>query len=972
MSRRNQKGKQGVNIREMACNSSNSATRFEAYFESLPNPKQKSFFEKQEYIEIKAYLETDSSGYLLHPLDDVLEKLLPTFEETNTARPEKPLPEIKKRRTEDNKGAIIDNHTKYVENAAAQVTEPQDKVPSMGKFVMATEEANFEDKVDVVAEVIKCCCGCGITIPSTGREDPHTCTTTGKEVFGSFCFFDNDGTSHHKECNGCAVKRVQAAKKPNQLFGNTLMRTPVFVTNADDKKKGGIAAIAIDERTKRDEKIRSNLIEAQESAERLQKFKYSIIDPKTRKSAVFQFLSLAKYKTVSFGDPLHTSTLNRDLNLFTICTICCASKSTQNICEIVTPEGNTTNIVQHMQVYHKEIYAKYLDATKGKTAMSQLSIYTTNSNYDPKKDKSKTLVEMIVATCQPINFVENEYVRMHMTAIGLDTGGVTGMLSAKSLKESIKIRAKVLLDGCLPGFISKHALVLHGKQLGPLTTDTWTSDGNETYQSLSWSLCNVDFQLVVLAIELKQIEGRTTHSHIIARLNQLIAQWPLHPYSVTCDSEASMVKASRSAFFGFTFCVVHRLEKIYMVIDCEGILIKCRKLVTHFKHSTQASAHLLTLAKMLNVGSISLKQDCKTRWWSMVDMVTRLLQLQSPLEMFNKSLERIQDVPEIPNEMLLTKAEWGTLNDLSIIMEPLRIAERILEGDKYPTLGLVCPIIYEIRAHLKKCSEDGNDFSVMVRDTSSDMLVELDERFGNFDDIFPRAKTPYGNAKEIASKPVGFTVQQLAAGYLDLRNNLDWLRKEWSTDIKKLLIDITFNLVKYGDLGEDVRERRGDNIAVVKFVPPVVEGVEIEVQDQSNLQRRFPKGLNVSAATGTPILQTPRKTNDSDLLLKLSITTEVDTFESIGRYNNDYGLDISSLWRTIRDLGTCPNLCIMARYLFAIPATSATSERMFSEASFVCSREKAAMDSDLVQDFVTIKGVQKLRKQFPEHFNELF
>ena len=34
--------------------------------------------------------------------------------------------------------------------------------------------------------------------------------------------------------------------------------------------------------------------------------------------------------------------------------------------------------------------------------------------------------------------------------------------------------------------------------------------------------------------------------------------------------------------------------------------------------------------------------------------------------------------------------------------------------------------------------------------------------------------------------------------------------------------------------------------------------------------------------------------------------------------------------------------------------------------SFVCSREKAAMDSELVQDFVTIKGVQKLRKQFPE------
>ena len=29
-------------------------------------------------------------------------------------------------------------------------------------------------------------------------------------------------------------------------------------------------------------------------------------------------------------------------------------------------------------------------------------------------------------------------------------------------------------------------------------------------------------------------------------------------------------------------------------------------------------------------------------------------------------------------------------------------------------------------------------------------------------------------------------------------------------------------------------------------------------------------------------------------------------------------------------------------------------------------------DSDLVQDFVTIRGIQKLRKQFPDSFDELY
>ena len=155
-------------------------------------------------------------------------------------------------------------------------------------------------------------------------------------------------------------------------------------------------------------------------------------------------------------------------------------------------------------------------------------------------------------------------------------------------------------------------------------------------------------------------------------------------------------------------------------------------------------------------------------------------------------------------------------------------------------------------------------------------------------------------------------------------------------------------------------------------MPPEVGGAVIQVDVQNTVQSRFPKGLSSSAANGTPTLQQTRKTDDSDVLLKLSITAELEIFESIGRYENDYGLDLSKLWRTIRDLDNCPNLCILARYLFAIPATSATSERMFSEASFVCSKDKAAMDSDLVQDFVTIRGIQKLRKQFPDSFDELY
>ena len=98
-------------------------------------------------------------------------------------------------------------------------------------------------------------------------------------------------------------------------------------------------------------------------------------------------------------------------------------------------------------------------------------------------------------------------------------------------------------------------------------------------------------------------------------------------------------------------------------------------------------------------------------------------------------------------------------------------------------------------------------------------------------------------------------------------------------------------------------------------MPPEVGGAVIQVDVQNTVQSRFPKGLSSSAANGTPTLQQTRKTDDSDVLLKLSITAELEIFESISRYENDYGLDLSKLWRTIRDLDNCPNLCILARYL---------------------------------------------------------
>ena len=96
-------------------------------------------------------------------------------------------------------------------------------------------------------------------------------------------------------------------------------------------------------------------------------------------------------------------------------------------------------------------------------------------------------------------------------------------------------------------------------------------------------------------------------------------------------------------------------------------------------------------------------------------------------------------------------------------------------------------------------------------------------------DFFPVAQ-PYGNAREVLSKPKGFTQIQIAAAFLDFRNDLKWCTTAGMKHrVRSLVSDMTFNLVKYGHLGLSTRRNARlangkDNYVTVPFEPPIAAG----------------------------------------------------------------------------------------------------------------------------------------------------
>ena len=118
----------------------------------------------------------------------------------------------------------------------------------------------------------------------------------------------------------------------------------------------------------------------------------------------------------------------------------------------------------------------------------------------------------------------------------------------------------------------------------------------------------------------------------------------------------------------------------------------------------------------------------------------------------------------------------------------------------------------------------------------------------------------------------------------------------------------------------------------------------------------------------------PQEQTTRDHILRGTIEKELVDFEQAikGRMSNAFDRDLSQLWITVRDKMKCKNLCLLARYVFAVPATSASSERLFSQASLASSDIRATTDSSYVEHLMFVKGIQKLRDRMPAFFDELF
>ena len=158
------------------------------------------------------------------------------------------------------------------------------------------------------------------------------------------------------------------------------------------------------------------------------------------------------------------------------------------------------------------------------------------------------------------------------------------------------------------------------------TADCWTSISKEPYIAISGHFITSSWDLREVNTGTYYFVQSHTAQNIKDRIQESMGS--LNVLAMISDSAANMVAGLRtwnrlSCFaHDLQLCISHSLDD-----DCDAILAKCRRIVTHFNHSNKAAHELTSLIRKRDPQQKKKKllQEVATRWNSSHFMVERLL-----------------------------------------------------------------------------------------------------------------------------------------------------------------------------------------------------------------------------------------------------------------------------------------------------------------------------------------------------------
>lgn len=255
------------------------------------------------------------------------------------------------------------------------------------------------------------------------------------------------------------------------------------------------------------------------------------------------------------------------------------------------------------------------------------------------------------------------------------------------------------------------------------TCDLWTSRAHKSYLAVTLHYIDSNWNLCSFVPAVASLNEAHNGTNISTLLSSILKEWEVSEaiIALVTDNGSSMLAAAKQLKYPSISCSAHTLNLVVKksILHVEPLLEKCRRIVSHFNHSTQATERLRKIQKLYGDKEITVIQDVSTRWNSTYLMLKRFSKLK-------RALVSYLSANSVMEEFNLSNDEWKRLDYVVELLEPFHTVTELLSSSKRPTLTFFFPLLRSLFVHL---AEDKWKHSNTVNQVRDLLRLELAERW---------------------------------------------------------------------------------------------------------------------------------------------------------------------------------------------------------------------------------------------------
>lgn len=599
-------------------------------------------------------------------------------------------------------------------------------------------------------------------------------------------------------------------------------------------------------------------------------------------------------------------------------------------------QGTTKPMFTHMEAHHEKQNEKFLqqhahienarserrkrkrsgDGTKQLTLFSNNNQMGIDNRLDPKlQGRWDTAVVKFVSetgisffACEKLGILLEAIWPSKLRLAVRSRQTVSRHIAERSLSLKVEVFSILICagEGGLPGIA--------------FTSDMWRSRTLDSFMSLTCHFINAEMELIKIVPFVQYFgENRHTGYNLKVMMDQFIEAIGMSGDVVakTCVTDNA---SNNKVMFRLTdnldayYCNIHTMQlaiedvfKLEIInIKVDDAMDKCHDLATHVRRSEFNKNELKNACELTEVNFKMPKLPNKTRWNSKEENVSTTIDLKPPLQRISQ-----HDTEQTWAEVIPNAAEFQLLESLVEILERVKVASKLWEGDTKPTIQHVIPELFDIKDTLERKHRRRERYvSVFARE-----LLKLIE------DRFPNCGTE-NNLNCIAHlldpEYRGVCLKQFPGVYERTRREI----------------------IRMGALYENVP------------APAVVVTME-EPQVDENLSAAQRLKRMASPAVSAETIQLNNNRPATEIELEKFESMEISSCNDLLLFYKEHSK-------------VFPILTKIARRVFPVPASSASSERVFSVGSMICSAKRSKLLPQKVSDLMLLKLNSKVVAKFKE------